>query len=109
MQEIFGLLPPERPEPDEKGGDFALWIKGIRELHRIAQEYQTPLERALHLTYPRWNNAPFTVSHPGALRKIMTSTLAQQPRTHSQPASDGEDEFSLAEHLKNFKPRRTNS
>ena len=64
MQEIFGLLPPERPEPDEKGGDFALWIKGIRELHRIAQEYQTPLERALHLEGAAVEAAPMSSHLP---------------------------------------------
>jgi len=106
MHEVFRLLPPEKPEPNEKGGEFALWIKGIRDLMRVAQEYQTPLKRAMQLAYLRWNQSPFTLSHPGALKKIMTSALAQQSLQQSAPEAGGEDEFSLSEQLKNFKPRK---
>lgn len=106
MHEVFNLLPPQKPEPGEKGGDFALWVKGIRELAQLAQEYQVPIEQALWLAYQRWNQSPFTVSHPGALKKIMTSVLAQQTqRQHTLP-NPNEDEFSLAEYLKDFKPRK---
>jgi hypothetical protein len=105
MHETFNLLPPQKPTPDEKGGDFALWINGIRELGRIAQEYQVPLEQALRLAYQRWNQSPFTVSHPGALRKIMTSALAQQTHQHTPPYSN-ENDFSLAEYLKTYQPRK---
>lgn len=105
MHEVFNLLPPDKPNPGEKGGDFALWIKGIRELYQLAREYQVPLEQALQLAYQRWNRSPFTVSHPGALKKIMTSVLAQQTHQHT-PSTPSEDEFSLAEHIKNFKPRK---
>ena len=106
MHEVFNLLPPQKPEPGEKGGDFALWINGIRELDKLAQEYQVPFERALRLAYQRWNQSPFTVSHPGALKKIMTSALAQQTHQHTPPTPN-EDEFSLADHMKNFIPRKT--
>jgi hypothetical protein len=103
MHDLFKIIPPEKPERDEKGGDFALWIKGLRALIKLAREYNVPLERALRLAHQRWNQAPFTVAHPGALKKIMTSALAQQ--TQSQRSEESADEFSLAEHLKNFKPR----
>ena len=106
MHEVFNLLPPQKPEPGEKGGDFALWINGIRGLDKLAQEYHVPFEQALRLAYQRWNQSPFTVSHPGALKKIMTSVLAQQTHQHTPPNSN-EDEFSLAEHMKNFIPRKT--
>lgn len=105
MHEVFNLLPPEKPEPGEKGGDFALWINGIRALDGIAQEYQVPFEQSLRLVYQRWNQSPFTVSHPGALKKIMSSALAQQTHQHT-PSTPSEDEFSLAEHMKNFIPRK---
>lgn len=105
MHSVFNLLPPEKPDASEKGGDFALWINGIRELIKLAREYQVPLEQAMRLAYQRWNQAPFTVSHPGALKKIMTSVLAQQTKPHSPPNSN-EDEFSLAEHLKTYQPRK---
>lgn len=105
MRSVFNLLPPEKPDASEKGGDFALWINGIRELIKLAREYQVPLEQAMRLAYQRWNQSPFTVSHPGALKKIMTSVLAQQTKPHSTPNSN-EDEFSLAEHLKTYQPRK---
>jgi len=105
MHETFNLLPPQKPDPDEKGGDFALWVVGIRELGRIAQEYHVPLEQALRLAYQRWNQSPFTVSHPSALKKIMTSVLAQQTKQNTPPKSN-EDEFSLAEYLKTYQPRK---
>ncbi len=105
MHSVFNLLPPGKPDPDEKGGDFALWINGIRELNKTALEYQVPLEQAMRLAYQRWNQSPFTVSHPGALKKIMTSVLAQQTKSHNPPNSS-EDEFSLAEHLKTYQPRK---
>jgi len=105
LHETFNLLPPQKPDPDEKGGDFALWVVGIRELGRIAQEYHVPLEQALRLAYQRWNQSPFTVSHPSALKKIMTSVLAQQTKQNTPPKSN-EDEFSLAEYLKTYQPRK---
>ncbi len=76
MFSTFGLIPPEKPAPDAKGGDFALWINGIRELSKLATEYNTPLARAFELTHARWNRAPFSAAHPGALKKVMASVLA---------------------------------
>jgi phage replication O-like protein O len=80
MLDLFGVRPPEKPEPDQKGGEYALWLKGIRDLLKLIQEYNVPLEKAMRLTCERWNNRPFDVSHPGALKKTMTSLLAQVSR-----------------------------
>lgn len=81
MLELFGVHPPEKPAPNEKGGEYALWLKSIQELQKIAQEYGAPLETALRLTCERWKNRPFDVAHPGALKKTMTSVLAQHSRS----------------------------
>ena len=77
MQDVFNIKPPECPQSKARGGDFALWINGIRALQEIAHEYQVSLEKAMQLTYRRWNERPFDVAHPGALKKTMTSVLAQ--------------------------------
>jgi phage replication O-like protein O len=87
MLELFGVRPPERPAPNEKGGDFALWLKGSRELIKLCAEYNVPLEKALRLTCQRWQDKPFDVSHPGALKKSLTSILAQNTRSQSQSES----------------------
>lgn len=80
MLDLFGVRPPEKPEPDQKGGDYALWLKGIRDLLKLVHEYDVPLEKAMRLTFERWRDRPFDVSHPGALKKTMTSLLAQVSR-----------------------------
>ncbi|RPH61992.1 MAG: hypothetical protein EHM81_03125 [Chloroflexi bacterium] len=77
MLELFGLHPPESPARGEKGGDYALWIKDIRDLLKVAREYDAPLDKALRLTCERWRSQPFDVAHPGALKKSLTSLLAQ--------------------------------
>jgi hypothetical protein len=77
MYQIFNLLPPEKPPADKKGGVFGLWKNGLRSLERLARQYNTPLERAMRLTWQVWNNRPFTLSHPFALHKTMTSALAR--------------------------------
>ncbi|MCX6067536.1 MAG: hypothetical protein NT121_17560 [Chloroflexi bacterium] len=81
MLEVFNVRPPEKPEPGEKGGDYALWVNGLRALLKVAREYDVPFEKALRLTYERWFHQPFDVAHPGALKKAMTSLLAQYPRS----------------------------
>ncbi len=101
LLETFRLIPPEKPAAGEKGGDFALWINGLRELAKIADEYDAPLDLALRRTWQRWNQAPFNVSHPGALAKTMTSVLAQAA-TNQAPLS-APTALELA--LKNFKAR----
>jgi hypothetical protein len=45
-----------------------------------------PLDVALKATWKRWNNNPFTVTHPGALKKTMLSTLAAQTQSNENPA-----------------------
>ena len=101
MGKIFKIKPPKRPAPDAKGGDFALWIKGLRSLIETAREYDVPLARAMKLTFASWNSAPFRVSHPGALKKTMVSALAQ---ASTQKSSDDPKPESP---LNNFIPRGT--
>ena len=101
MQEIFNILPPERPAVTEKGGDYAKWINGIRALEKTAAEYSTPFERAMRLTYQVWNKSPFSVSHPLALKSAMISALAQNAASKpkvSEPSA-------VEQYLKNFTPR----
>jgi hypothetical protein len=102
MFEKFGLIPPEKPAPGEKGGDFALWINSIRELSRLAVEYNTPLARAFELTRARWNLAPFSVAHPGALKRVMTSVLAMDVSKRSKRTR--EQQAPTAESGSNFVP-----
>jgi hypothetical protein len=75
LQGYFHLRAPQ-PTPG-KGGEFALWIKELRAINKLCAEYDTQLRAALYLTCQRWDKDPFTVSHPGALIKTMTSILAQ--------------------------------
>lgn len=103
LSEIFNLRPPEKPAAGEKGGNFALWIKGLRELNKIAAEYETPLDQALRRTWGQWNKNPFNVSHPGALSKTMTSVLAQSSAGQNQASVSAPTALELA--LKAFKPR----
>lgn len=103
LSDIFNLRPPEKPAAGEKGGEFALWIRGLRELAKIAAEYDTPLDLALRRTWQQWNKNPFNVSHPGALAKTMTSVLAQSSAGQSQVSVSAPTALELA--LKNFKPR----
>ena len=99
--EIFHLLPPERPAPTEKGGEFALWINGMRGLVKLAASYQTPLPEAIELAYAHWNRAPFNLAHPAALKKTMTSALAQTSASKAQAPEPA------ARPLDKFKPRGT--
>jgi hypothetical protein len=103
LHEIFNLRPLEKPAAGEKGGDFALWVNGLRELAKIAADYDTPLELALRRTWQRWNQSPFNVSHPGALAKTMTSVLAQTSAGQNQASEPAPT--ALEQALKNFKPR----
>ena len=103
MFEVFRLLPPERPAPTAKGGDFALWINGIRSLDKLAKDYAVPLEKAMRLAHAHWNRAPFNLAHPGALKKVMASALAQAASQNSKPSTSAVTP--LADQLKSFKPR----
>lgn len=78
FSEKFGLLIPAQPAPGEKGGDFALWIKGLRKLNRIAADYDISVEQAIQLTHAYWNEHPFTVSHPLAIKSTMQSVLSRK-------------------------------
>ncbi len=82
----FGLVIPEQPAQGEKGGDFALWIKGLRKLNQIAADYGAPIEKAIQATHEYWNNRPFTVSHPLAIKSTMQSVLSRKKAVSSAPA-----------------------
>ena len=81
----FNLLPPDAPEPGEKGGDFALWIKGLRKLNSIAADYGIPVERAIQQAHAYWNQRPFTLTHPLALKSAMQSALSRQKSALTTP------------------------
>jgi len=102
MLTVFGIKAPLRPAPSDKGGVFALWIKGIRELTALADDYGVPLETAMRLTFRRWSADPFNLSHPGALAKTMTGVLAAAGQHTSAPASA---QTALQSTLETFKPR----
>ncbi len=104
MFDLFRVIAPQRPALNEKGGDYALWVKGLRELAKTAAAYDASLGYAMRQTRERWNQSPFTVSHPGALKKTMTGALAQSALRSrsvlSSTQSGGGDDY-----LKNFVPR----
>ena len=103
MLEVFNVQPPKRPARDARGGTFALWINGLRELNEVAVEYNIPLPRAMKLTYSNWNQATFRVSHPGALKKTMVSALAMASLAKSK--IPGDPNLRSESPLENFKPR----
>lgn len=103
MLEIFNLLPPEKPAPTAKAGDYGFWINGIRALNQVATDYGVPLEQAMQLAYAHWNRSPFNLSNPGALKKVMASAVAQAVSQSSK--SPSKVETPLADQLKTFKPR----
>ncbi len=104
MLEIFNVIPPERPPADARGGEFALWVKEIRALEKKASEYGVPLENAMRLAFKQWNNAPFNLSHPGALTKVMISVLAQSTPRSRNPIQTMKT--ALESQLETFKPRQ---
>jgi len=104
MLEIFNLLPPEKPAPTAKAGDFGFWINGIRALNQVASDYGVALEQAMQLAYAHWNRSPFNLSNPGALKKVMASAVAQAVSQASK-SPNKKVETPLADQLKTFKPR----
>ena len=108
MLEMFKIKPPKRPAANARGGTFALWINGIRELIEIAQEYDTPLPRAMQLTFASWNPASFRVSHPAALKKTMISALAQAALKKSEPLPKQPADESHPTFVPNPLPRPSN-
>ena len=117
MFELFNIIPPKRPAPNERGGDFALWCKEIRELQTVAAQYGVPLARAMELVRARQKRRYFDVSHPGALKKVMVSVLAvasaaKKPNPVSQqPAEESHQTFvpNPIPRPSNLPPSRTKS
>ena len=102
FSEKFGLLLPAQPAPGEKGGDFALWIKGLRKLNQIAADYGVAIEKAIQATHEYWNNRPFTVSHPLAIKSTMQSVLSRKNITQkpAQPAATATASYDPAQRRK---------
>jgi len=107
MLEIFNVIPPTRPPADEKGGEYAKWINGIRALEKTALEYGAPFENAMSLTHQLWNKSPFAVSHPLAIKSAMISALAQN--AGSKTSCRASEPTALENHLEKFVPRGKSS
>ena len=77
MLSLFKVIPPVKPAANEKGGDYADWIKSLRSLNALASHYQVPLAQAFAMTWKDWNQNTFRVARPGALTRTMTAVLAK--------------------------------
>lgn len=85
MYTHFGIRAiPEKPRSG-RGGDYADWIAGVRDLQKISAAYKVDFSHALEVTRKAWNESPFSVARPAALKKTMSSTLARlsAPSTES--------------------------
>jgi hypothetical protein len=76
MYQRFNLIPPSKPKSN-KGGDYADWINGIREIAKLCAEYKTSMQIAFDEVYKVWNASPFTFDRPGGLIKTMRAALAR--------------------------------
>lgn len=84
MYDKFQLLPPAKPRSG-KGGDYADWLNGIRDLSKLCAEYHVNLEDGFNEFWKAWNPSPFTFDRPGAMTKTMRAALA---RTHLRDRSE---------------------
>lgn len=76
MYQKFKLLPPSKPKSG-RGGDYADWIIGIRDLAKLCSSYRVSLEKGFDEAYQVWNANAFIVDRPGGLVKAMKSSLAR--------------------------------
>lgn len=115
MRSLFKVIPPARPAANERGSDFADWIKSIRALNQLAARYNVPLDQAFALTWADWNKNAFRVARPGALLKSMTAVLAKTklregPSAPAQPEAAERvivpNPFPRPANLPSSKPRR---
>lgn len=78
MYTHFGIRAiPEKPTSG-RGGDYADWIVGVRDLQKISAAYKVDFSHALEVTQKVWSENRFTVARPGALKKTMSGALAQK-------------------------------
>ena len=70
------LTPPDKPRSG-KGGDYADWINGIRELSNLCAKYHVDLEDGFNEFWKIYNPSPFTFDRPGAMTKTMRFALAR--------------------------------
>jgi hypothetical protein len=75
MFQRHNLIPPTKPKSG-KGGDFADWINGIRDLVKLCAEYNVTLEIGFDEFWKVWNPKPFPFDRPGSMVKVMRSALA---------------------------------
>ena len=75
MFEKCNLTPPEKPRSG-KGGDYADWINGIRDIVKLCAEYKVAMVDGFDEFYRTWNQSPFTYDRPGSMLKTMRSALA---------------------------------
>jgi len=73
--EKFKLIPPSKPKSG-KGGEFALWIEGVRELNTICKRYNVTIQIAFEETYKRWNANPYDKKSPRSFAGPMVSALS---------------------------------
>jgi hypothetical protein len=71
----FKVIPPEKPKSG-KGGDYADWINGIRDLEKLCSEYHTSIHVGFEKAFEEWNKSPFIKDRPGSLIKVMRSALS---------------------------------
>lgn len=76
MYSRFKLTPPEKPKTGK--GDYADWIKGVRDVLTLCADYQVSLADGFDEFYKVWNANPFTFDRPGSMLKTMKSALARR-------------------------------
>jgi len=70
------LTPPAKPKSG-KGGDYADWINGLREIAKLCAEYKVTLETGFDEFFKAWNPSSFIFDRPAAMTKTMRSALAR--------------------------------
>ena len=93
MFQKHNLIPPAKPHRSQKGGDYADWINGIRDIAKLCAGYKVSLEDGFNEFYKIWNPSPFTFDRPGAMTKTMRAALARlnlregvnEPTTEKEP------------------------
>lgn len=87
--DLFGLIPPERPNTGEPPGEYGAWDKSIKQIISICREYNVSLENALHRTRAaieqNRRNKPITIHRPGSLIAFLRSELASGKQNNHHP------------------------
>jgi hypothetical protein len=69
-----------------KSPDYELWCNGARQILIATREYGLPI---LDQVFLDWQKRPFTVSHPGAIVRVITGKVVEL-RTHKVQAQSGQ-------------------